>query len=308
MRTTGEHTPIPHLVSTLFEDISPLGNQVKRSFLPVFKAKSKLSGKYHVLKWIETSTPDSKHLFALINESKFSFDANGLPSGVRLLEDEKTILLTRDYLPGVPLDHFWKTVRFKNRFVTIKAICKALQPILYELAQENIVHCDIKPSNMLVSNVNGTLSLQLIDFGLAIDTAQINDRQVLFPLGYAAPELILNRLDLVDERTDIFSVGILIWRLLSGELPLKHSNPSIYTNLQLNHPLPDHSSIPKDWLIFLQKATKKPQFRTAPRYITNDEIKLELEKSKNERFPNFDELVTEMNNLTSHQSWWKRLV
>jgi serine/threonine protein kinase len=306
--TIHEHTKIPDLVSTLFEDISPLGNQFKRSFLPVFKAKSDQTGKYHVLKWIEKPTTDSKQSVTLLNEAKFSFDFKGLPNGARILEDQETILFIRDYLPGVTLDHFWTTVPFKNRLVTIIAICKALQPILVRLAQENIVHCDIKPSNILVLNENGSMTLQLIDFGLAIDTKQLNDRQVLFPLGYAAPELILNRLDLVDERTDIFSIGILIWRLLSGELPLKHSNPSIYTNLQLNHPLPDHSSIPKDWLIFLQKATKKPQFRTAPRYLTNDEIKLELEKAKNERFDDFDELVMEMNNLTSHQSWWKRFV
>lgn len=308
MSKTPTHTIIPPLVSTLFEDISPLGNQVKRSFLTVFKAKSIQTGKYHVLKWIEKPLTDTKHSFALLNESKFSFDFNGLPKGVNLLEDDKTILLIRDYLTGVTLDHYWKTVRFKNRLVTIKAICKALQPLLLTLAQENIVHCDIKPSNILVSNVNDTLSLELIDFGLAIDTTQINDRQVLFPLGYAAPELILNRLELVDERTDIFSIGILIWRLLSGELPLRHSNPSIYTNLQLNHPLPHHSSIPKDWLIFLQKATKKPLFRTAPRYLSSDEIKLEIEKATSERFTNFDELLLEMHNLTSHQRWWKRFV
>lgn len=308
MSTTHEHSPIPHLVSELFEDISPLGNQFKRSFLPVFLAKSKQSGKYHVLKWISKPITDSKHSFALMNESKFSFHANGLPTGVRLLEDEKTILFIRDYLPGVPLDQFWKTVRFKNRLVTIKAICKALQPILCSLEQENIVHCDLKPSNILVHHENGSFTLQLIDFGLAINTKHIIDRSVLFPLGYAAPELILNRLDLVDNRTDIFSVGILIWRLLSGELPLKHPNPSIYTNLQLNHPLPHHSSIPKDWLIFLQKATKKPQFRNAPRYLSGDEIRLELEISKKERFAHFDELLLEMNNLISHQKWWSRYV
>ena len=147
----------------------------------------------------------------------------------------------------------------------------------------------------------------LIDFGLAVKRTKTDVRKTLFPLGYAAPELLLNQLDIVDSRSDLFSLGIMIWRLFTGELPLKHPNPSIYTNIQLTHPLPDHVSLPKGLLEILQKMTYKFQFKLPPNKISAAEVKSSLVIGMNQRYQSFSEVSTDLNQLQQKKSFYQRI-
>lgn len=87
-----------------------------------------------------------------------------------------------------------------------------------------IVHRDIKPENVMIRAEDGVL--KLMDFGIA----QIVDNQKLTLTGqligspaYMAPELISGRP--LDQRTDLFSIGILLYQLATGELPFSGRNP-----------------------------------------------------------------------------------
>lgn len=305
--TSKNEKTVPQIIRDKFENLTPVGGQVKRSFSPVFKANLKDSDKQVILKWTNLSTSSPKHSFSIQNESLFNFQSDGLPSGVHSIQQDDFFIVYRDYKEGITLDEYWKTIKRKDRLNELRNIAISLFSILLKLEEMGIVHCDIKPSNILINENGSKGRIQLIDFGLALDTKNVNERSILFPLGYAAPELLLNKLKLVDNRTDIFSIGILFWRLLTGELPLKNSNPGIYTNLQLTHPIPDHSAIPKKWHEFILKATSKPHFRTVPNYLSNDEVEHELKSAMNNRFSSFKEMIHEIDAFETHQKWWKSI-
>jgi serine/threonine protein kinase len=84
-----------------------------------------------------------------------------------------------------------------------------------------IFHRDLKPDNILYQNVDGRHELILADFGCAFlktdDTNRLtNEFRAVGPMAYRAPEYHHGRVDTVNEKGDIFSLGKIIWNLING--------------------------------------------------------------------------------------------
>ena len=146
--------------------------------------------------------------------------------------------------------------------------------------------------------------MHLIDFGLALNTNSFKNRKLVFPLGFAAPELILNQLHIVDPSTDIYALGILIWRLYVGELPLKHANPSIFTNLQLTHPLPSHTKIRKELFTILSKMCVKYNFKMPPNIMPKEEVLKCLNLAQKERYQGLGQVLEDLEKIRIKKTWF----
>lgn len=86
-----------------------------------------------------------------------------------------------------------------------------------------VVHRDLKPDNVLVSNGG---DVKLTDFGVArpFDSSMTQAGQFIGSLTYASPEQVSGTK--VDTRSDIFSFGVILFELLTGQLPFRSSNPT----------------------------------------------------------------------------------
>ena len=208
--------------SDKYEITGIAGNASKRKFSRVFFGVRKDNGQKVVIKSL-AKTQDNLHLQQrLQEEALFSFQQDGLPQVLDYFEEDTEIMLVLAFKEGVSLMEFVKTLKQKQKPQFVLNLLKKLEPILTELREKQIVHLDIKPGNIIVNGAADDFEVFLIDFGMAKEISNITQRKTLFPLGYAAPELILNRLHLAAHRTDIFALGITLWQIFTGRIPLIH--------------------------------------------------------------------------------------
>jgi len=85
--------------------------------------------------------------------------------------------------------------------------------------KNKIVHCDIKPSNVLVSEVGGKASLKLIDFGIATGFERAGTSQPFGTPSYMSPEQAQGGTELTPA-SDVYSLGVLLYELVTRRLPL----------------------------------------------------------------------------------------
>lgn len=283
-----------------------LGSQRKRKFGEIFLAVDNQSGEKVVLKAVRTNLEDPTNAERLKAEASFTFDFDGLPNTLEFEDTESNLFLVRKYVEGTPLDQYWDSLKRKQRFPFVIRLLEKLQLIFEHLKQQEIVHCDIKPSNILIDQTEDSFEVHLLDFGLSLRTSEIEinkKRKLLFPLGYAAPELLLNQLELVDHRTDIFALGVLIWRLYSGNLPLVHPNPSVFTNLQLTHPLPEHSEISGKMHKILKEMACKHQFKLPPNQMDRKDVQELLASAMDKRYDSLNEVIQAFKGIEKKRFW-----
>ncbi len=126
---------------------------------------------------------------------------------------------------GIPITEFCNknNLTTKERIELFLPICKAIQ----SAHQKGIIHRDIKPSNVLVSFLHGEAIAKVIDFGIAKATHQKLTEKTLFTRfgammgtpAYMSPEQAAMSVIDVDTRTDVYSLGVLLYELLTGTTP-----------------------------------------------------------------------------------------
>jgi serine/threonine protein kinase len=121
-----------------------------------------------------------------------------------------------------------------TRLGLMQQVCSAIQ----HAHQKGIIHCDLKPSNILVTLVEGVPIPKVIDFGIAKATVGVGDAETrqAHPVGtpaYMSPEQIDGSKD-IDTRSDIYSLGIILYELLAGCPPivLKESTTTGFSDLR----------------------------------------------------------------------------
>ncbi len=162
---------------------------------------------------------NERQALALMSHANIAavFDAGSTPEG--------SPYFVMEYVPGEPITAYCDKHRLslRERLALFGPVCQAVQ----HAHQKGIIHRDIKPSNVLVTVRDGIATPKVIDFGVAKATNQHLTEHTVFThqgmlIGtpeYMSPEQAeMSALD-IDTRADIYSLGVLLYELLTGTLP-----------------------------------------------------------------------------------------
>jgi serine/threonine protein kinase/tetratricopeptide (TPR) repeat protein len=173
---------------------------------------------------------DSRQVLARFEAERQALALMDHPNIAKVLDagatDSGRPYFVMELVKGIPITQFCDERRLtpRERLELFIPVCQAVQ----HAHHKGIIHRDIKPSNVLIAPYDGKPVVKVIDFGVAKATGQRLTEKSLFTdfgavvgtLEYMSPEQAeLNNQD-IDTRSDIYSLGVLLYELLAGTTPL----------------------------------------------------------------------------------------
>jgi myosin-light-chain kinase len=178
---------------------------------------------------------------------------------VEAFENERELILVMEYLDGGELFERVATEDFNltesDCCLFIRQLCRGVD----YLHEKQIVHLDLKPENVVCTAKNSN-SLKIIDFGLAKKISPSDKLKVMCGTPeFVAPEVV--NYDFVDSSTDMWSVGVICYILLSGYSPfLGDTDAETYTNIssvQYDFDEPEFDDISENAKEFIRDLLKR---------------------------------------------------
>ncbi len=172
---------------------------------------------------------DTKQVIARFETERQALALMDHPGIAQIFEAGETEMgrpyFAMEYVPGVAITSFCdqEKLDLRERLQLFLQVCDAIQ----HAHQKGVIHRDIKPSNILVTRRDSGYAPKVIDFGIvkARGVLEIDERTitqeglVLGTVGYMSPEQIGAVTASVDTRSDIYSLGVVLYELLAGEVP-----------------------------------------------------------------------------------------
>ena len=266
--------------NTLIEDRYKIIEKIGHgSTAEVFKAKDLKTNKDVALKVSIpfASVSNNQQRFLLEAEILLKLDNPNVVKVYGVTKHEDRTIIIMEFINGKDLNYYLKQDKLFNEVQSVKLIIQTING-LKDLHKLKIMHRDIKPSNIMLGSDG---RVKLMDFGIA----QIDENQGLTKEGsvigtpeYIAPE-ILNGTFKASQITEIYSLGILLYKLVTGVIPFLGNTDQETAKLAI---LGDHLTAnevdPKIDIILSNIIEKMIAYEHVERYQSLEELEIELVK------------------------------
>ncbi len=245
----------------------------------VYKAKCLLLNRIVAVKILRDDLDSSDEFLKRFNieaQSAASLTNQHIVSIFDVGKDENINYIVMEYVEGQTLKEYIK-IHSPIDWKTSVKISMGIADALSEAHKKHIIHRDIKPQNIIVTEDG---NIKVTDFGIArvSSGATISvDGDVLGSVHYLSPEQA--RGGYVDERSDIYSLGVVMYEMLTGKVPFDGDTPVSVAMKQIEQPPVNPceiiDGIPENVSAIVLKAMSK---ETSGRYSTVIEMYDDLEK------------------------------
>lgn len=158
-------------------------------------------------------------------------------------EEHDLAYISMEFLEGTDLTGFTKADGLLPLDRVLELIAQAADALAFA-HQHNVVHRDIKPGNIMYEDSSG--KIKITDFGIAriTDSSRTKTGMVLGTPSYMSPEQIAGKK--VDGRSDLFSLGVMLYQMTTGRLPFKADSMATLMYQIANEPHPEPISVQPD--------------------------------------------------------------
>ena len=269
--------------------------KVKGELCRSFIGYRESSGTKVLIKKLHPRLMNSKNsITRFVKESSFVFDHPAIAGIDDIVVSENGISLVREYIDGIDMksinDSKWSK-KVSDRFL-VQSIIRLLDALEF-VHRKGVIHCDLKPSNIIIHyNQKGepdfdNPDIKLIDFGLAQLSgaiAQDKNQKLPFSFIYAPPEQVLNKWNLINPTVDIYSMGITLYELIGKRTPFWSENPMMIMQLQIAQSLQPVPQIPDQLMEIIRKASARARLQKPPWTYPKAELDRMLTEAQQERY------------------------
>ena len=250
----------------------------------VYKSKCKILNRIVAVKVLRPEFVDDDIFITKFKNEALAAASLSHPNIVNIYDvgqDENVHYIVMEYVDGYNLKDLIKKEGSMNIEKSLD-ICKQIALALSQAHKKDIIHRDIKPHNILISK-DGLA--KVADFGIAKATTSstiTNMGSMIGSVHYFSPEQA--RGGYIDKRSDLYSLGIVLYEMLVGKVPFRGDTP---VNIALKHISEDVSfsseqekNIPEEVRMMVYKLTKKIQ---GDRYSSAEELIRGIENIQNNK-------------------------
>jgi serine/threonine protein kinase len=276
------------------------------NFSYVFLGARAKDGERVIIKVLNPELREIKHARVhFLLQASIQINHPGIIQNLDLAKDEHSYYIVQEFVHSADI----KTLIRLKQANDERLISRIMIPVLDALEKthnQNIVHRNLKPSNILVAFKPETETInwknpdiRIIDF----DKAKTPDDMPLYrgdekkqpiSLVYSAPEIVLNHETLTDQRSDIYSLGVIILEMFTGIPVFYDDNPAkIISNQMIKIPSRPKKMYPKFYDI-IAKAMAKNKIEGPPSKIPHQVISEKLREGMNLRYNTAAEMKSDI--------------